>query len=148
MSEQSLNKNIRTCKVDVSYSARVESDRFFNPRNLVCPVWTGRDLAGRPSCKDSFYTKRAGCNSAQDRVSVENVLRPGYLAFISDSLGTNYQRNSTVPEPQGETYVDDGRPGKQYSDFTGSFGQQELNAVTWPKTCAYNPYDEYSSKVL
>ena len=144
MSEQSLNKNIRTCKVDVAYSSRVESDRFFNPKHLVCPVWTGLDLAGRPSCKDSFYTKRAGCNSAQDRVTVENVLRPQYMQYISETLGTNYNRNSSVPEP----YADDGRPGKQYSDITGSFGQQELNAVTYPKTCAYSSYDDYSDQVL
>lgn len=144
MSETSLNKNIRTCKVDTGYSSRIASDRFFNPKNLMCPVWNGLDLAGRPACHFSFYTKREGCNSAQDRLIVENHLRPDYINYISGDLSTRYNKNSGIPEP----YADDMRPGKQYSDITGNFGQQELSAVTWPKTCAYSSYDDYSESVM
>ena len=72
----SLEAATRTCKVDTASAARLESDRFLNPHNVVCPNWTGKDLAGRQVTADSFYTKRAGCNSAADRVIVENMLRP------------------------------------------------------------------------
>ena len=40
------------------------------------------DLTGRRVCPDSFYTKSAGCNSAEDRVVVENNLRPQYAEFF------------------------------------------------------------------
>lgn len=79
----SLEASIRTCKVDTAYANKVQSDRFINPANMVCPVWNGRDTAGRQVCKDSFYTKRAGCNSAEDRVMVENSLRPQYYEYVN-----------------------------------------------------------------
>lgn len=68
-----LESALRTCKVDTGYSSRIQSDRFLNPRNLVCPVWNGLDTAGRLACADSFKTKREGCNSAEDRVGVEKL---------------------------------------------------------------------------
>ncbi len=80
----SLEAAIRTCKVDTAYANKVESDRFLNPELMVCPLWNGRDTAGRPVAPDSFYTKRAGCNSAEDRVVVENgVSRPQYMQYIN-----------------------------------------------------------------
>jgi len=94
-----LESALRTCKVDTAYQQRIQSDRFLNPKNLVCPVWNGLDTAGRVACADSFYTKREGCNSAQDRVGVENILRPQYMQYISDSLGNSYNNNSPTPAP-------------------------------------------------
>ena len=94
-----LESALRTCKVDTAYQQRIQSDRFFNPKNLVCPVWNGLDTAGRVVCADSFYTKREGCNSALDRVGVENVQRPQYMQYISDSLGNSYNNNSPTSEP-------------------------------------------------
>jgi len=79
----SINGSIRTCKVDTGYANRLQSDRFFNPNMQVCPVWNGTDTVGRPVCPDSFYTKSAGCNSAEDRVLVENYLRPQYAEYIT-----------------------------------------------------------------
>ena len=79
----SLEAATRTCKVDTASAARIESDRFLNPNNVMCPVWQGVDLAGRTVCPDSFYTKRAGCNSAADRVIVENQQRPQYFEYIN-----------------------------------------------------------------
>jgi hypothetical protein len=79
-----LESALRTCKVDTAWANKVESDRFLNPANMVCPLWNGIDTAGRPACPDSFMTKRAGCNSAADRVVVENsVSRPQYMEFIN-----------------------------------------------------------------
>jgi hypothetical protein len=84
MSSLSLNAALRVCKVDVGYADKVNSDRFLNPNNMLCPLWGGVDVAGRPVCPDSFYTKSAGCNSALDRVMVENdVFRPKYTEYIT-----------------------------------------------------------------
>jgi hypothetical protein len=78
----SLNGSLRTCKVEQGWANRIQSDRFQNPNLMVCPVWSGRDSAGRPVCADSSRTKAPGCNSADDRVSVENALRPQYAEYI------------------------------------------------------------------
>jgi hypothetical protein len=83
MSSFSLESAIKTCKVDPAWGPRVQSDRFFNPNNMVCPVWNGLDSAGRPVCPDSFVTKTAGCNSAEDRVLVENDQRPQYMEYVN-----------------------------------------------------------------
>lgn len=83
MAYVSLEGSLRTCKVDVAWANRMESDRFFNPNAAVCPTWNGVDTTGRPACMDSFATKRAGCHSATDRVSVENDLRPKYMQYVT-----------------------------------------------------------------
>ena len=82
----SLESSIRTCKVDTAWDNRAQSDRFLNPAQMSCPTWSGFDLTGRKVCPDSFYTKRAGCNSADDRVSVENSLRPQYADYIGYNM--------------------------------------------------------------
>ncbi len=80
----SLESGIRTCKVVTGWANKVQSDRFQNPNLMVCPVWNGVDTAGRRACPDSFMTKRAGCNSAEDRVMVENnVSRPQYMEYVN-----------------------------------------------------------------
>ncbi len=79
----SLEGSIRTCKVDQGWASRVESDRFLNPVNMVCPTWNGVDSAGRRVQADSFYTKAPGCQSALDRVNVENFLRPTYAEYVT-----------------------------------------------------------------
>ena len=147
-----LESALRTCKVDTAYQQRIQSDRFLNPKNLVCPVWNGLDTAGRVACADSFYTKREGCNSAQDRVGVENILRPQYMQYISDSLGSSYNKNSPTPEAPTsaigvEGFMDFETKAKQYSDITGNFGNQLAHNV-YPRTCSARRYDEYSDSVM
>jgi len=83
MANISLEGSIRTCKVDTAWASRLESDRFLNPSVMVCPAWTGVDTTGRPVCADSYFTKREGCNSAMDRVMVENGLRPQYIEYVN-----------------------------------------------------------------
>jgi len=84
----SLQGSLKTCKVDTSWAERLRSDRFENPDNMMCPVWNGRDLTGRPVSADSFYTKLEGCNTPLDRVAVENTLRPQYMeAVTTDAYG-------------------------------------------------------------
>ena len=79
----SLENSIKTCKVDDAWASRVQSDRFLNPNNAVCPVWNGLDTAGRPVCSDSFAIKSGGCHNANDRVVVENHLRPNYIEYVN-----------------------------------------------------------------
>jgi hypothetical protein len=83
MGTLSLEKSVRTCSVDVGQSNRIRSDRFFNPQNMVCIPWNGLNNKGQEVCPDSFYTKTAGCNSAEDRVMVENALRPKYFNYVT-----------------------------------------------------------------
>lgn len=84
MGDLSLESAIRTCKIDVAYANKMFSDRVLNPTQMVCPVWNGFDSAGRPACADSFMTKAPGCNSAEDRIYVENnISRPRYFEYIT-----------------------------------------------------------------
>lgn len=119
----SLESAIRTCKVDTAYAAKIESDRFLNPGNMVCPVWNGVDSSGRQVCPDSFYTKRAGCNSATDRVSVENdVSRPQYMEYITLSAsGIKGNMYGTMPQANSAMRSEDLRG---INDVTGNFGLQ------------------------
>lgn len=151
-----LESALRTCKVDTAYQQRIQSDRFLNPKNMVCPVWNGLDAAGRVACADSFYTKREGCNSAEDRVGVENIQRPQYMQYISDfASGNNYNYNSQVPAVAGsqvgvegfQEIIDFETPAKLYSKISGSAGYQLERMVT-PRTCSYTRYDDYSASVM
>lgn len=122
----SLEKAIRTCKVNTAWANRVESDRIFNPNNMMCPVWNGRDLAGREVCPDSFYTKRAGCNSAEDRVLVENnVSRPQYMEYITLSAN-GIRGNVYKPTAHGVSAVASAQNAVHQRDVaqsrTGGFG--------------------------
>ena len=133
----SLESSIRTCKVDTANSTRIQSDRFLNPRNLVCPVWDGLDAAGRVACPDSWWTKREGCNSSADRIGVENVLRPAYMSYISSTLGASYNNNSPYPEgkmmgyPSKENFeiINFDTKPKRYSDYTGATGDDLKSKV-------------------
>lgn len=79
----SLSGSVKTCKTDQAWAPRSESARVLDPNLMVCPVWKGTDLTGRPVSYDSFMTKTAGCNLSADRVLVENFLRPQYMTYIS-----------------------------------------------------------------
>lgn len=83
MSAISLEKSVRTCDVNVDEANRIQSDRFFNPAVMVCPVWNGINSKGQAVCPDSFYTKNPGCDSAEDRVLVENAQRPKYVNYVT-----------------------------------------------------------------
>lgn len=137
----SLEAAIRTCKIDPAYAAKVQSDRFLNPSNMVCPVWNGYDSAGRPACPNSFNTKSAGCNSAEDRVFVENYQRPQYVEYINLSAGgidgQFYGDNPNTTTTQWDVM-------KHYNDLnqinnvTGNFGMQ-FGSKVYPN-CGINQY--------
>lgn len=84
----SLLGSINVCKVNTGWADKIQSDRVENPSNLLCPLWNGLDSFGRFVSPDSMYTKSAGCNSAADRVYVENFLRPQYMEYVAlDAAG-------------------------------------------------------------
>jgi len=140
----SLESALRTCKVDTALASRIESDRFLNPNNMVCPVWNGMDTAGREVCQDSFNTKRGGCNSATDRVEVENnVSRPQYMEYITLSAngiaGNIYGNN--MPKDVYDRDID----MKSRNNISGNFGLQFGSHVQ--TSCGgYDSYKKYGDK--
>lgn len=140
MSNLSLNASIRTCKVETGQANRIESDRFLNPNNMVCIPWNGINSKGQSVCPDSKWTKTAGCNSASDRVTVENHLRPDYATYI----------NLNTAGIQGDIYGPPGNPSAwakagaanswldNRNNITGNFGKQFASNV-YP-TCGINAY--------
>ena len=144
MANISLEAAIRTCKVDTAYSNKVQSDRFLNPSLMVCPVWNGVDTTGRQVCADSFYTKNAGCNSAEDRVMVENsVSRPQYMEYINlsaNGIDGNIYGNTMPWNEVGQTNEE----LKAINNVTGNFGLQ-FGSNTEPG-CNYYPYEQALSQ--
>lgn len=140
----SLEAAIRTCKVDTGWANKVESDRFLNPNNMMCPIWTGVDSAGRSVCPDSFYTKSAGCNSASDRVVVENnVSRPQYMEYITLSAnGINGNIYGNTMGYQNSKLRTDSLA--QTRNITGQFGNVTGNGLAGgvSPSCGMVPYRE------
>ena len=59
------------------------SETKYNPDLMMCPVFNHQDGAGRSVGEYSYYTKNAGCNSALDRIGVENSQRPKYADRVT-----------------------------------------------------------------
>lgn len=119
----SLDSTLRRCKVDSSWANTLKSVHSIGSGSeKLCPVWSGFDTVGRPICPDSFNTKSAGCNSALDRLHVENeISRPQYIPHPNLSMTGvtgdwlyNDMDNSTTTqvvglnEPQMTSYVKQG----------------------------------------
>jgi hypothetical protein len=138
MSELSLQKSIRTCKVVVGNADRIESDRFLNQNNLLCPMFTGRDLTGRQVCVDSFYTKSEGCNSSNDRIVVENDLRPKYFDYVAlNAAGVSGHIYGQQPSADAISFKNNmNLIGSQTGNFGLSLGSDVRNTA-----CSVNPYD-------
>lgn len=123
MSNLSLQASVRTCEVNTGWADRIQSDRFLNPDNMVCIPWGGFNSTGQSVCPDSFYTKTAGCNSALDRVAVENNLRPQYAEYITLNAngidGDIYANNDNQQQALGRQKFDYER-----DTITGNFGTQ------------------------
>lgn len=138
MSNISLEGSIRTCKVDTAWASRMESDRFLNPSLMVCPPWNGMDNAGRNVCVDSYVTKTAGCNSALDRVAVENAQRPQYIEYVNldaqGIMGDLYSSNNMYQEDAELR----SQSLRNVNNITGNFGL-DFGADIYP-TCSSTPY--------
>lgn len=143
----SLESSIRTCKVDAGYASKIESDRFLNPSNMICPAWSGYDLAGRSVCPDSFWTKNAGCHSANDRVVVENaVSRPQYMEYITLSAnGIKGDIYGTTTSKANSVHRNNVLKGAHA--VTGQFGNVSgYQANVYPK-CGVNAYRNAMAQV-
>ena len=137
----SLESALRTCKVDTAWASRIESDRFLNPNNMVCPVWNGMDSSGRHVCKDSYYTKRAGCNSASDRISVENdISRPQYMEYITLSAN-GIAGNIYGQTDQYQESVERRNELANLNNITGNFGSQYGSNIK--SNCGFSKHDTH-----
>jgi hypothetical protein len=131
----SLDNAIRTCKIETGYANRVESSRFLDPANMLCPLWNGLDTTGRPVNRDSFVTLTAGCNSALSRAEVENELRPKYYSYVGLNAcglvgGGACDSGSTKPAVAHSRAASKHLGGK-----TANFGL-DLGASVYPTTCS------------
>ena len=126
----SIDKSIRTSRVDTGSAARLESDRFLNSCNATCPVWNSQDTTGRMVCEDSFNTKSPGCNSAVERVEVENYQRPQYFDYVNlDAYGLNGNMYSQASQSRSHAL-------NEVHNLTGNFGQQHGSRLQYSDSYA------------
>lgn len=134
----SLEASVRTCDVNVGEATRIQSDRFFNPSNMVCIPWSGLNNKGQEVCPDSFWTKTPGCDSAEDRILVENAQRPKYMNYVTLSAGGIdghiYGNQEAAINSQGRAKFDQDR-----NKYTGNFGNQF--GATNQYSCGVNAYE-------
>ena len=144
MSAISLAKSIQTCRIDTGEASRLLSDRFLNPHNMLCPVWNGINLKGQSVCPDSFYTKSRGCNSAEDRVVVENDQRPDYISYITlNAAGIKGNIYDNMEEHLQS--VNRQKMLDQRDNITGNFGKQ-FGASRRYTGCAVGAYERAMSQ--
>jgi hypothetical protein len=142
----SLQASVKTCTVDVGMANRIQSDRFINPNNMVCVAWDGNDLTGRQVSPDSFYTKTPGCNSAEDRVLVENDLRPAYFNYITLSgQGVDGQiygnQEAVVDSANRQKWIE------SRNKLTGSFNNDFSANLESSGNCSLNAYENAMAQV-
>lgn len=137
----SLLGSINVCKVNTGYADKIQSDRFENPDVMTCPLWNGQDSFGRFVHPDSFYTKNGGCNSADDRVSVENFLRPQYMEYVAlDAAGFR------SPNMFGNPNMGDNKPVKEGWEPSYDNGDYVEN---WENDQSYNQdYEGYDQEYV
>jgi len=139
MSNLSLTKSIQNCTIDTGEASRLQSDRFLNPNVMLCPIWNGLNLKGQQVCPDSFYTKSRGCNSAVDRVVVENEQRPDYVSYITlNAAGINGDIYDNVDAHYNSMNRE--HMLEQRNNITGNFGSQFGSSRRYTG-CSVNAYE-------
>ena len=83
MSNLSIASSMNGYKVRSGFASAAASQRVLDSNAMLCTAWSGTDVTGRYVPPDSYNTKAPGCNSASDRLVVENGMRPNYTAYIS-----------------------------------------------------------------
>ncbi len=148
----SLQGALRSCQVDSGWATKLYSDRLLNPNQMLCPVWNQVDTSGRPVCADSYYTKTPGCNSAGDRVNVENDLRPQYIEYVTlDAAGIRGGQNCPAQAISADTQCHQATMDMTHK-YTGQFGMntgfsQNVNANC--VTCKNKPDERaYGSNAM
>jgi hypothetical protein len=141
----SLQASVRTCDVNVGEANRIQSDRFFNPSNMVCIPWNGINNKGQEVSPDSQWTKTAGCDSAEDRVMVENSQRPKYMNYVTlgaDGIeGHIYGNVAEAYEAVGRTAFD-----KSRNNITGNFGTDFGSKVAY-QGCSIGAYERGMAQI-
>lgn len=141
----SLEKSVRTCDVNVGEANRIQSDRFFNPMNMVCIPWNGLNSKGQEICPDSFWTKTPGCDSAEDRVMVENSQRPKYMNYVTLGAqgisGNIYGNEEAARNSVGRTKFD-----KSRNALSGNFGLDFGSNVEYT-SCTVGAYERGMSQM-
>lgn len=149
MTSLSLQKSIQGCKVITDWANRQQSDRFLNSDNLMCPLWNGLDLTGRPVCPDSYVTKTAGCSNPLDRVMVENEQRPKYFQYLTLNAagleggatgGTGGRENYINKNGNDQGVANRNSMLNNAATSTPSYGQQ-LQADLGYGGCSVNSYE-------
>lgn len=133
----SLLKSTTVAKVNTGWADKLAGDRLQNPSEQFCPVWSGKDSFGRAVCVDSYYTKTPGCASAEDRVVVENQLRPFYAEYVGlDAQGYTSPYMIGMPvDPRTQTMHANANAAQMQdnmnvSNIVGSAGYQTSNNNT------------------
>ena len=142
----SLTASVKTCQVNTGEANRIQSDRFQNPNNMVCIAWDGVDLTGRSVCPDSWWTKTAGCDSAEDRVLVENDLRPQYFNYVTlGAQGVDGQIYGNVSEAlqsaNRQKWI------QSRNKVTGNYGLDLSGNLTDSGSCSIGAYEKRMSEV-
>lgn len=142
MSIPSLRANIATTKVRSDSGSWSQSQFFLNSDDTMCPVPNGQDLAGRPVGEYSFYTKKAGCNSALDRLNVENEQRPRYTSYVgTNAAGIGGYYNGYENKDHRRGYENRDRRGGYRENYVDGSNLTEVsvrNAENERKFAQYN----------
>jgi hypothetical protein len=106
---------------------------------MVCIPWNGLNNKGQEVSPDSFYTKTPGCDSAEDRVMVENAQRPNYMSYVTlgaqgiqgDIYGNMDAKVNSIARAQFD---------QSRNQITGNFGSQFGSNVAY-KGCTVDAYE-------
>lgn len=79
----SLQRTLKNCKVKTEDAVRYQSERFLNPKEVICSQYKFRDDFGRNVSFSPYNLNHAGCNSPLNIVDVENLHRPPYHQYVS-----------------------------------------------------------------
>jgi hypothetical protein len=94
---------------------------------------------GQEVSPDSWWTKTAGCDSAEDRVMVENAQRPKYMNYVTLGAagidGHIYGNVAETYEAVGRTAFD-----KSRDKLTGNFGK-DFGANVAYQSCSIGAYE-------
>ena len=140
MGDLSIYNNIRSSKVTTGNAVLFQSTRTFDDDAKVCPARSNVSdygVIGVP--RDSINTLTAGCYSALNRITVENLLRPSYSEYLnasaisipgvgSDSATANfaYQSSPYYDTQLGNQYI---RPVEQSNQIHPEYKLSQFKAV-------------------
>jgi hypothetical protein len=112
MGDFSISKSIRVPKVTTGNASMFQSTRTFNESAQVCPVRSNvSDYGVVGVARDSINTYTAGCYSPEDRMTVENLLRPRYSVYLNaNAISDPGVGDNDIPE------YDNSNQNKPYAD--------------------------------